>query len=61
MYNGRYIGLFSMAFSGLGAVVYDWSAISNNGFFHGYSWLVVLVILLQVCKMELLSHMVHLP
>ena len=42
------IGLFSMVFSGIGVIVHDWSAISKDGFFQGYSWLVGAVILLQV-------------
>ena len=39
-----------MVFSGIGVIVNDWSAIKNNGFFQGYSWLVAVVILLQVTK-----------
>ena len=37
-----------MMFSGIGVLVHDWSAISTDGFFQGYTWLVGLVILLQV-------------
>lgn len=37
-----------MVFSGIGVIVHDWSAISTDGFFQGYTCLVGLVILLQV-------------
>ena len=37
-----------MVFSGAGVIINDWSAILNDGFFQGYSWLVAVVILLQV-------------
>ena len=37
-----------MVFSGIAVIVHDWSAISTDGFFQGYSWLVGIVISLQV-------------
>jgi len=43
-----FTGLFSMLFGGIGVMVHDWSAIKNNGFFQGYTYIVGVVILLQV-------------
>jgi len=42
------VGLFSLLFSGGGVIVNDWSAIRADGFFQGYSFIVAIVILLQV-------------
>ena len=44
----RLLGLISTLVALFGVFISDWSAIRDNGFFHGYSYLVWVVILLQV-------------
>ena len=50
-----------MVFSGAGVIINDRSAILNDGFFQGYSWLVAIVILLQVThNLIVICHYGHL-
>ena len=44
-----------MVFSGIGVVAHDWSAVLKDGFFQGYSWLVLVVILLQVTQLNVVT------
>lgn len=52
-------GLFSMVFAAIGVIANDWVAVMDKGFFQGYTWLVAVVILLQVCSRDYLYLLLH--